>query len=367
MTVLSTNNKDVYSADGNTRNWPITFETSGITSEEVLLYVTNTTGVSTLIATNVSVDLTIPQVVYPTVVSGLPLVTAGNQIVLLRTLIAKQESDYKNQGPLPAETIEAGQDRAIMMIQQVQEQIDRALVNDVGASDPVTFQDLTDAVTAAESSATDAAASAVDAAASALVAGEKASTAEAEAATDDTKYMTPAKVKSEVQKSGAVTIPDANLSQITTASKVSGAALTLLANIPSGAGVIPAANLPAGLKVKCGFLQRDVSTASGTQAVTGVGFQPKALLAIFSIPETNMGGIAITDFSSTGTQRLPNFAASPTNGFFAGMTSSFISFLVSSTVYYEGAVAADADGFTITWTKTGSPTGTGEIQYLAIA
>ena len=40
-------------------------------------------------------------------------------------------------------------------------------------------------------------------------------------------------------------IPDSKLDQITTASKVSGAALTLLGNIPSGAGDIPAANAKA--------------------------------------------------------------------------------------------------------------------------
>jgi hypothetical protein len=39
-------------------------------------------------------------------------------------------------------------------------------------------------------------------------------------------------------------ITDAKLNQITTASKVSGTALTGLASIPSGAGVIPSANVP---------------------------------------------------------------------------------------------------------------------------
>lgn len=41
-------------------------------------------------------------------------------------------------------------------------------------------------------------------------------------------------------------IPDTSLSQITTASKVSGAAITALANLPSGAGEIPVANIPTG-------------------------------------------------------------------------------------------------------------------------
>lgn len=44
----------------------------------------------------------------------------------------------------------------------------------------------------------------------------------------------------------AAAIADTKLAQITTAGKVSGAALTSLASIPAGAGVIPAANLPSG-------------------------------------------------------------------------------------------------------------------------
>jgi hypothetical protein len=41
----------------------------------------------------------------------------------------------------------------------------------------------------------------------------------------------------------AAAIADSKLAQITTASKVSGAAITGLASLPSGAGVIPVANL----------------------------------------------------------------------------------------------------------------------------
>jgi hypothetical protein len=33
--------------------------------------------------------------------------------------------------------------------------------------------------------------------------------------------------------------------------------------------------------------------------------------------------------------------------------------------YFSNAVSSDADGFTITWTKVGSPTGTAELEYMA--
>lgn len=59
-----------------------------------------------------------------------------------------------------------------------------------------------------------------------------------ELGTDANLLITNAKVHS------SAGIVDTKLAQITTASKVSGAALTLLANIPGGAGLIPVANIP---------------------------------------------------------------------------------------------------------------------------
>lgn len=43
------------------------------------------------------------------------------------------------------------------------------------------------------------------------------------------------------------TIADTDMAQITTASKVSGTAITGLASLPAGAGVIPVANVPSGI------------------------------------------------------------------------------------------------------------------------
>lgn len=49
--------------------------------------------------------------------------------------------------------------------------------------------------------------------------------------------------------SNSAAIADSKLAQITTAAKVSGAAITLLTSLPSGAGVIPSANLPSSTGV----------------------------------------------------------------------------------------------------------------------
>jgi len=65
--------------------------------------------------------------------------------------------------------------------------------------------------------------------------------------------------------SGTAGITDANLAQITTANKVHGSALTGLASIPAGAGVIPAANVPGSL-AEAGTTVLKTGGAAGTTA-----------------------------------------------------------------------------------------------------
>lgn len=69
---------------------------------------------------------------------------------------------------------------------------------------------------------------------------------------------------------GAAIAPT-KLAQITTASKVSGAALTLLPNIPSGAGVIPVANLGSGSPGATNFLRGDGAFEALTTAELPAG------------------------------------------------------------------------------------------------
>ena len=60
----------------------------------------------------------------------------------------------------------------------------------------------------------------------------------------------------------AAEIADTKLAQITTASKVSGSALTDLASVPSGAGVLPIANIPTKLIQVVNDI--DVTSSTGT-------------------------------------------------------------------------------------------------------
>lgn len=97
-------------------------------------------------------------------------------------------------------------------------------------------------------------------------------------------------------------IPDSKLSQIATAEKVSGASLTLLGNTPSGAGALPVANLPASL-----MLQSD-TTVNFNSGMTTAQIQ-----ALVDAQPKNLNGHAITfqfaDGEYTFTQQVvfPNF------------------------------------------------------------
>lgn len=62
-------------------------------------------------------------------------------------------------------------------------------------------------------------------------------------------------VNADINASAAIV--DTKLAQITTASKVSGAAITLLTSLPAGAGVIPIANLASGTPTGSKYVRDD--------------------------------------------------------------------------------------------------------------
>ena len=120
----------------------------------------------------------------------------------------------------------------------------------------------------------------------------------------------------------------------------------------------------AGASVKVGTFTRDTATASGNQAITGVGFTPKALLFMGGQASSAEIGFGLSD--GTNEQDLydrHNIAADT----WAIGNGRPLTFVQAENVDYSGTIASlDADGFTITWTRAGTPTGTLTIMYLAI-
>lgn len=118
-----------------------------------------------------------------------------------------------------------------------------------------------------------------------------------------------------------------------------------------------------GLRVAVGSVTRDTSVASGTQAVTGIGYKPTILILFMSIEigtYANSMSYGLSNVTSDVAARFPNSA----NGDFS--TTKCISF-VDGVNSYEGEISSfDIDGFTITWTKTGTPTATIRVGYAAM-
>lgn len=120
----------------------------------------------------------------------------------------------------------------------------------------------------------------------------------------------------------------------------------------------------SGIKVKVGSFTRDSSLATGTQAVTGLGFSPKALIIVAgqtSSSEVSWG------FNDAITGRTISDYNLITAGIYNTDQARLIGCFESGANYYLGTLSSfDADGFTISWTKAGLPTGTLTMNYLAI-
>jgi hypothetical protein len=139
MTVPAGSIKHVYNGNG-IRNWDFTFPIYTDDGSDIKLYKTAIDGTVTEITANYSVDVVASHVVYPTVVSGLPLLATGEKITLRRVELLSQDIDWQNKGPFNAETVESAADKIMMIVQQQQEELSRAIkypVDQIPASEDI--------------------------------------------------------------------------------------------------------------------------------------------------------------------------------------------------------------------------------------
>lgn len=125
-----------------------------------------------------------------------------------------------------------------------------------------------------------------------------------------------------------------------------------------------AADLINATAYKIGSFSRDVSLASGSQAVTGIGFMPK-MVVLF-------GGINNSSATSWGASNVSSNLSIYNNGALTantwGVIASFVGVIEQGGGnQYLGVLASlDADGFTVSWTRNGAPTGTATWFYFAL-
>lgn len=112
---------------------------------------------------------------------------------------------------------------------------------------------------------------------------------------------------------------------------------------------------------KVGIFTRDMTLASGSQSITGVGFKPKLITCTSSLGAGTVYASAdgISDGIANSCMELYGAGGFYIQGFFLIMHTT--------PADYQSAIVAslDADGFTLTWTKSGTPTGTGTIIFAA--
>jgi hypothetical protein len=112
--------------------------------------------------------------------------------------------------------------------------------------------------------------------------------------------------------------------------------------------------------VKVGTFTRDLTAASGDVSYSGVGFKPSAIIFLAnktSNPEASWG-------FSTGAVNYTTYYRG--TGIIGNNSNACIMLTPDATNIQHALVKTlDAHGFTLTWTKVNSPTGTGTIFYLA--
>ena len=109
-----------------------------------------------------------------------------------------------------------------------------------------------------------------------------------------------------------------------------------------------------------GSFSRDTATTGSIQAVTGVGFKPSAVIFIMCEQNTAEAswGFDVGDNQYVLARAGANYRIH--DGF-----SIYDFHTVDANEYYGQISSFDADGFTITWVKGGSPTGTIQIRFIA--
>lgn len=106
---------------------------------------------------------------------------------------------------------------------------------------------------------------------------------------------------------------------------------------------------------------RDMTAVSGDVSYTGVGFVPTSIIVLAAIDGTVQYCIGAVDSSRTETN-LSNSAA--TQNMYTELNNILSVWAAAGGNQTAVVKSFDSDGFTLTWTKYLSPTGTMTIKFL---
>jgi len=166
-----------------------------------------------------------------------------------------------------------------------------------------------------------------------------------------------------IDAAGLVAVPYVTIGNTATTSAeralTAGAGITV-----TDGGVNSTVTIASKVVPKVGSFTRDTATATGTQSVTGVGFQPSAVIFFAAVNNGSRAswGVDIGDSAGGRVSDDHNTGADT----WAVGTGATIFAESGGGNQYSGFISAfGADGFTVSWTRTGVPTGTLTIIYLA--
>lgn len=113
-------------------------------------------------------------------------------------------------------------------------------------------------------------------------------------------------------------------------------------------------------KIFSGTFSRNMASAGGNVSYSGVGFQPSGLIVIGGL---NAHGISLGSCKNTSDRCVWMRSDGTTNYQNGYLIYSF----EDSAADYQRALllSFDSDGFTLTWSTAGTPTGTAYYRYLA--
>jgi len=337
-----------------------------------------------------------------------PTFAATSLMTVFRETTKTQTSDYDDYNNFPADTLEANLDQVTMLNQESDEDLGRAAkfpISYTGStlnlpvpeadkiigynSDATAFENKDDPGTsaaAAAASASSASTSATNAATSETNASNSASSAatSATAASNSAASIDPANITitggtiddvsigATTHSTGKFTTVEATTSIKVTGVGDDGVVVTGIKdedNMASDSAVHLAtqqsikayADSLGGANVFAGSFTKDTSTG-GTTSISSFGFTPKGIVIIGCQNSSDEAFWGVDSTSQTG----GSVGHDGTNDNFQANSSIVFAMENSTTTMLEGSVAFDADGITITWTKTGSPTGTLNVKYIAI-
>lgn len=112
-----------------------------------------------------------------------------------------------------------------------------------------------------------------------------------------------------------------------------------------------------GASYKVGSTTYDLSTASGSLAITGVGFKPKLVVIDANVDGSARSSHGYSDGSTHRCQYTTNAAT------WTQAANVFLLYTDGTNFVSASVSAMGSDGFTLSITKTGTPTGTANLSY----